>query len=268
MKEDVETRPVVMSIAVLLLALAGMTFPTEKWLTPLVGNFFALAVVRFAFAAAGVVFMLMLSLHRGLAFRRRIGRGADVFFVLLLVVVNNFPFIGLFRGEFVVTADAFSQIGYLAFCLSVGVFEEIFFRGLLYPLLKSALKTRRRYKQPAIVLCGVIFGLVHLVNLLGGAGVGPTFLQIGYCTLFGAAYAFLYELTDCLWLPVLLHTVFDVGGLLSGNVGGGVIWNLPTLILTAALGVLAAAYLLYRFFRFTRSATPKEPPTPPPPTKK
>jgi hypothetical protein len=89
--------------------------------------------------------------------------------------------------------------GYLAIVLLVVVilapiFEELFFRGLFYPALRRVLGPR-----PAIVLDGVIFGLLHFE---------PLFMIS--LILVGMMLAYLYEKTDSLAAPIIAHSLYNL----------------------------------------------------------
>lgn len=86
---------------------------------------------------------------------------------------------------------------------------------------------------------------MHLVNLLGGAGIGSVALQIGYSFLIGAMCAVALLITESLFVPISLHFIFNAGGLLVEELGAGDIVNLPTVILTLVIGVLVGTYILY-----------------------
>lgn len=77
------------------------------------------------------------------------------------------------------------------------VAEEFVFRGLLYPLIKQ-------YGRPRLALFSVsfLFALIHL-DL-------PTFLPLFALAL---ALTWLYEKTDCLLAPMLLHALFNLANL-------------------------------------------------------
>ncbi len=89
--------------------------------------------------------------------------------------------------------------GYLALVLLVvvvlaPVFEELFFRGLFYP----ALRNRLGFKS-AIVLNGVVFGMIHFE---------PLFMLS--LVLVGIALAYLYEKTDSLAAPMMAHAIYNL----------------------------------------------------------
>ena len=166
----------------------------------------------------------------------------------LLVVVNNFPILGWVTGDVTVTRGDLWWL-FLLDCLLIGVFEEVAFRGtILMALLEKRRGTKRQIFWTT-ALSSAIFGLIHLANLLEGANPGATVLQVGYSFLIGGMCAIVLLRTHNLGFSILLHAIFDVGGRMVGTVATGTIWNLPTVVITAVLGVLVAAWMVWLLLR-------------------
>ena len=92
--------------------------------------------------------------------------------------------------------------------LFVGVFEELLTRGVLLVGL------RRRLPEFGVWIAScVLFGLLHLLNILAGAAVGATLLQVGFAASFGSTLYLARRLTGNLLLPVLLHAFWDFGSI-------------------------------------------------------
>ncbi len=176
----------------------------------------------------------------------------------LAVALNNLPIIGLLSGEASVLHTAPSDwIWYAAMCLSIGLFEEFAFRGVILLMFAEKRHKTRAGLFMSIILTSAVFGLVHLVNLAMGAGILGVIRQIGYSFLIGAMCAVVLFKTRNIWLCVLLHATFDFGGmLLDGRVGlgAGRIWNVPTIVITVVLAVATTAYLVWQFFRLDLTA--------------
>lgn len=183
-----------------------------------------------------------------------------------LIAVNNFPILGLIRGSVYVDCTVEKAALFVLACLAIGFFEEIAFRGVIFPMLLtrllSALKKRTAGKEAptrvpyqtvavflSIVLTSAAFGLVHILNLFAGSNPLAVLLQIGYSFLIGGMCAIVLLRTRCIWLPVLIHAVYDVGGMLIEYLGGGKLWDTPTVILTIAVSVAVAVYFLILLFR-------------------
>lgn len=173
----------------------------------------------------------------------------------LLVVINNFPFIGLLSGSIAVTKPARVIILFAAESLSIGLFEEFAFRGVLYPVILENRRNSTKNIFWATVISSALFGAVHILNLLEGAGAGGVFLQIGYSFLIGGMCAIVLLKTHSIWICVLLHAVFDFGGFFVGTVAEGIIWDPVTVTITAVLGVLTLAHMVFVLFRVTPADT-------------
>ena len=95
------------------------------------------------------------------------------FFPLLLIIsvqlwtginINNTPSEILFH---------------IIFMINVGFLEEMIFRGFLFKMMaKDNLKS-------AIIVSAITFGMGHIVNLLNGASLISTLMQICYATAIG-----------------------------------------------------------------------------------
>lgn len=92
--------------------------------------------------------------------------------------------------------------------LFVGVFEELMTRGVLLVGL------RRRLPEFGVWLAScLLFGLLHLLNALAGAGIGVTVVQVVFAASFGSTLYVARRLTGNLLLPVLLHAFWDFGSI-------------------------------------------------------
>ena len=164
-----------------------------------------------------------------------------------VIAVNNFPFVSFFSGDCTISAKPIEILSYALFCLSVGFFEEMAFRGCAFMFfLKKRTDTRAKIFV-AVFLSSVIFGVVHLVNLFTSSP-GAVFLQIGYSALIGALCTVVLLETKNIWLCVICHGVYNFCGGLKGEFGSGVMWTKPQMIFTAVVAVAVAAYMIWLFF--------------------
>jgi membrane protease YdiL (CAAX protease family) len=119
--------------------------------------------------------------------------------------------------------------------LLVGVFEELMTRGVLLVGL------RRRLPEVGVwALSCVLFGLLHLVNVLAGAPVATTVVQVVFATTFGSVLYLARRLTGNLLAPVLLHAFWDFGAIAVTASGPGSV----DLFLLGLLGLASFAVLL------------------------
>ena len=87
--------------------------------------------------------------------------------------------------------------------LLVGFLEELIFRGFLFKALcKDSLKT-------AVIVSSVTFGFGHIINLLNGAPVFETLLQICYATAIGFLFTIIFHKTKSLWPCIITHSLVN-----------------------------------------------------------
>lgn len=245
------------SAAILYLLVAGLVlFPTQ-WLGDLffeneqLAAFFGLGVLRLVMAAI----MLALAFHMGIrgAFLPQKGEWRALLFALpaLVVAINNLPVVGLCRGTVEITGSAGAVALFALQCLGVGLFEEAAFRGVLFPFVLGYTGTGKKGRFVAVIGSSAAFGLLHLVNLLGGFS-GGVFLQVGYSFLIGAMLAICtFRGAGALTCGVI-HAVFNFCGNVAfetGNATFSAVWCAEEIALTAIVGVAAAAYFALLLFK-------------------
>lgn len=104
------------------------------------------------------------------------------------------------RGEFFEQIPTFPMGYLLAFCVFVGIHEEIMFRGLMLPRLFAITGSRRL----AVIISSLIFGLMHFYQ--GPIGVVQT-------TAVGLVLASVATLSRNIWPAIATHAIFDMIGL-------------------------------------------------------
>ncbi len=169
----------------------------------------------------------------------------------LLIALNNFPLLPLLRGQTTLTFTPGNMALYLLSTLAVALFEECAFRGIVFPMLLQRLGTSPRGIFLSIAATSGIFGLFHLVNLLEGASPLAVLMQVGYSFLIGGMCTLAMLKTGSLYLPILLHAIYNAGGYLVERFGTGPIWTGEAIALTAALAVPVTAYAVHLLFRIT-----------------
>ena len=135
----------------------------------------------------------------------------------------------------------------LGTALMAGFCEEAAFRGIGVSYLMRQWKTEEKIPY-VVVLTSVCFGLLHGVNLISGAAVGITLLQIAAAGCIGVFLCAVFLRSGNLWVPILIHTLHDVLSLLFLP-GGAVLTqavqadDLLDLLLTVLLGA-AGIYMI------------------------
>lgn len=122
--------------------------------------------------------------------------------------------------------------------LCVALIEEILFRGfLLQAMVKLNLKR-------AVLVVSLTFGLGHIVNLLNGAPMADTLLQLAYATAIGFLYVVLVLKGKSLWPPILSHAFINASSLFARVHQSENHWLTALLASLLALGY--AFYILYK----------------------
>ena len=123
---------------------------------------------------------------------------------------------------------------YVLSMLCVGFLEEVIFRGLLFKAIcKESLKR-------AMAISSITFGIGHIVNLLNGAEVLPTLLQICYATALGFLFTIIFYKGKSLLPCIITHSV--VNSLSAFGVEGSQTYRMAV---AAALCVFSVAYALW-----------------------
>lgn len=91
-------------------------------------------------------------------------------------------------------ADTIENTGFILSLLMVAVFapivEEIVFRGVIYPYFRVKLGF-----VAGIIANGIVFGINH----------APSWELIINAAVMGAFFAYVYERSGTLWIPIIIH---------------------------------------------------------------
>jgi membrane protease YdiL (CAAX protease family) len=166
------------------------------------------------------------------------------------------------RGEYVVLSISDVTNVFLRdltisvlFGIATAVFEEVLFRGVLFRLIEDKLGS-----YIAIIISGIIFGFVHLMNA-NSSLLAAIAISIEAGMLISAAYM----LTRNLWFPIAIHFAwnFTEGDIFGTSVSGtdravsiivsklegsqwftGGAWGIEAAIQTVIIGAIAGIILL------------------------
>ncbi len=116
---------------------------------------------------------------------------------LLLLISTNL------WGGVELHASGLETLLYIFSMLCVGFLEEVIFRGFLFrALCRDNVKT-------AIIISSVTFGIGHIVNLLNGADLLPTLLQLCYATAAGFLFTVMVYRWGSLWPCIITHSLLN-----------------------------------------------------------
>ena len=150
--------------------------------------------------------------------------------------------------------------------LSVGLTEELIFRGLITRILYAKYGKNPVGVWLSVLLSSLLFGLIHLSNAIGGVELGSVLIQVVGASALGICLSAIYLRTGSFWTVVLLHAYMDFCGLVSSGVfvsdsladllGGYSSGSLIAAAVYAALGI----FLLRRSKMKTITDLSAEPP--------
>lgn len=119
--------------------------------------------------------------------------------ILIFYVVHS-------NENFIETQESFKNLKhsfFLLYYLSVGIFEELFFRVLIFGLLFKYFGEKNKFK--AVLFCSLIFALFHLVNLFDSQFVKISIInQVLYAFAVGLIFqSLLIKLNNIILISVI-----------------------------------------------------------------
>ena len=90
-----------------------------------------------------------------------------------------------------------------------GIDEEIMYRGVLLGLMCSALRSGgAAWRNPAIIINGILFGLVHALSINDGA-VQFSIMNFVWTWILGYSFGYIAIKTRSILLPILTHNLYN-----------------------------------------------------------
>ncbi len=175
----------------------------------------------------GIMLALKKTAHYGLT--KPTNAKEYLYFLPLLIVVS----VNLWNG-FNVNNTTEEIVYHILTMLNVGFIEEIIFRGFLF---KMMVKTS---PKSAVIVCAVTFGIGHIVNLINGADLVPTLMQVCYATSIGYLFVVMFKKSGSLIPQIVTHCL--VNSLSIFNVENTVSLYIAPVVLTVA-PLLYALYI-------------------------
>lgn len=121
-----------------------------------------------------------------------------LYFIPLLVIVT----VNLWNG-FNINHSSNEIIFHILTMLNIGFIEEIIFRGFLFKMMaKNNVKS-------AIIVSAITFGAGHIVNLINGADLIPTLIQICYATSIGYLFVIIFHKSKSLVPCIITHCLVN-----------------------------------------------------------
>ena len=168
-----------------------------------------------------------------------------------MVAFINFPYSALISGATYVTRGDLMGF-YILYILGIAILEELIFRGTIVILISDVFRGKKHKPFFTTLICSLIFSLFHLTNLFETRDIGMVLLQCLYTFLIGAMLTVTILRTKNIWLCILIHAIFDFGGLLTYGIGGGDSWDTLFWILTIAGGILCAGHIIFTLIKLEK----------------
>lgn len=151
-----------------------------------------------------------------------------LYFIPLFLLVS----VNLWNG-ININNSATEIIFYILTMINVGFIEEIIFRGFLYKMME------KDNVKSAIIVSSITFGIGHIVNLLNGADLIPTLMQICYAIAIGYLFVIIFYKSKSLIPCILTHSLINSLSIFNVENTGSVY------IETIFLIVVSISYAMY-----------------------
>lgn len=169
-----------------------------------------------------------------------------------MVAFVNYPYSALIQGTASINLKLLAL--YTLFILGIALLEELVFRGVILIVVEDLLKDKKHKPLLTTLICSLIFSLFHLTNLLPPASsdINSVLLQCLYTFLIGGMLTVTMLKGRNIWLCVLIHAIFDFGGLIIEQIGSGSPWDIVFWIMTIVSAVLCAGHILMTLLKLEK----------------
>ncbi|WP_242940527.1 CPBP family intramembrane glutamic endopeptidase [Anaeromicropila populeti] len=131
----------------------------------------------------------------------------SILFMLPIIIVSFMPMV----SQRLKTDQLVEIVMIAVISLLIGFSEEMSCRGVLLQELKHL------GKASSIITSSVIFGCLHMLNLLKGVDIGSTIIQIIFAVGFGLTMAIVRYETSFILPQILVHALWDFNSKISDD---------------------------------------------------
>lgn len=162
---------------------------------------------------------------------------SDLLYCLPILIVEMIPILGGFREGLDIRT-----IGVLVFFTSaVGFSEELYFRGLIMKRLMSSSLLM------ALIGSSSLFALGHGLNLLAGASINDTLMQVLFAFIFGWVASLISLMRGHLGIAIVWHWAHNLISLITVNASES-----KAMILSLTQGTILFIYGIYLWHRYRK----------------
>lgn len=186
------------------------------------------AIINTMFSITLILLMIILNRTSYYGLKKVTNLKKYLYFIPLLLIVS----VNLWNG-ININNSANEIIFYISTMLNVGFIEEIIFRGFLFKMMEKTNLKR------AIIVSSITFGIGHIVNLLNGADLIPTLMQICYAIAIGYVFVTIFYKSKSLIPCIITHSL--INSLSIFNVQN----QMSLYIVTIFLTIISLTYATY-----------------------
>jgi len=185
-------------------------------------------IVNTALSVFLIVIMLILKRTEYYGLKKVRNARKYLYFVPLAFLVS----VNLWNG-FNINNSPGEIVFHILTMLNIGFIEEIIFRGFLFKMMA---KTNVRC---AVIVSAVTFGAGHIINLINGAELVPTLIQVCYATATGYLFVIIFQKSKSLVPCIITHSLVNALSVFNAEN------TLSLYIAPIFLTIIPAAYAIY-----------------------
>ena len=156
------------------------------------------AIINTMFSAFLIVLIKILKRTSYYGLRKVRNLKAYLYFIPLLLIIS----VNLWNG-LNINNSIKEIIFYILTMINVGFIEEVIFRAFLFKMMaKDNVKN-------AIIVSSVTFGMGHIINLLNGADLLPTLMQICYAISIGYLFVIIFHKSQSIVPCIITHSLVN-----------------------------------------------------------
>lgn len=130
--------------------------------------------------------------------------------MLIVILINIY-----FNYSSLETINYPNLINLLLYCTFIGIGEEFLCRGFLQNEFIERFGDSKKHILLSILFSSLIFGLMHISNVLTGQSLFETIMQVLQATSIGILFGSIYYKSKNIWSVIFLHGIYDFSIMLS-----------------------------------------------------
>lgn len=155
-------------------------------------------IINTIFSIALIILMVILKRTAYYGLKKVSNLKKYIYFIPLFLIIS----VNLWNG-ININNSASEIIFHFLNMINVGFIEEIIFRGFLFKMMAKYNVKR------AITISAITFGIGHIINLLNGADLIPTLMQVCYAISIGYLFVIIFYKSKSLIPCIITHCLFN-----------------------------------------------------------